>query len=255
MVHGSNGAGDGASFMMPPAPGDGIFGMPQAPGDAPPLDTSVPMLAPPPEHRTAISGQPPETVDYEGGGIFSASTPGPSEEEEIGEGNVVQAQGHDFNPEVALAPPMAAPMPMVQSPPMAASMMPDVGPPPMHGGSLGQLNERGTLGFTVIAAAGGAAAGLYYGGVWGALAGSLFGGAAVSAYRAMKHVKDGTEPSDKEAITSGTYAVGAAAIGGVIWAKLVEPGAGYARNAPRRKKQAKNVLENADACDIRPVGP
>jgi hypothetical protein len=255
MAHGSNGAGDGGVFMMPPAPGDGIFGMPQAPGEAPMLDTKVPMLAPPPEHRTAISGHPPETIDYEGGGIFSASTPGPAEEELAEGGGVVdQPQGYDFNPEAALAPPMA-PSPMMTMPPMAAPMMPDVGPPPMHGGSLGQLNDRGTLGFTVIAAAGGAAAGLYYGGAWGALAGSLFGGAAVSAYRAFKHVKDGTETSDKEAITSGTYAVGAAAIGGVIWAKLVEPSSGYARNAPRRKRQVKDVLENADACGIRPVGP
>jgi hypothetical protein len=212
------------------------------------------MLPPPPEHQTAASGPPPETIDYEGGGIFSASTPGPAEDEPTEDGEVAQQpRGHDFNPEVALAPPMAGPM--VHAPPMAAPMMPDVGPPLTHGGVLGQLNERGTLGFTVIAAAGGAAAGLYYGGVWGALAGSLFGGAAVSAYRAFKHVKDGTETADKEAITSGTYAVGAAAIGGVIWAKLVEPGAGYVRNAPRRKKQTKDVLENADACDIRPVGP
>ena len=44
-------------------------------------------------------------------------------------------------------------------------------------------------------------------------------------------------------------------IGGVIWAKLVEPQAGYARNKPRRKKQRKDVLENADACSIRSVGP
>jgi hypothetical protein len=258
MVNGSNGAGDGASFLMPPAPGDGIFGMPQAPGDAPILDTKVPMLPPPPEHRTAAPGPPPETVGYEGGGIFAVSTPGPAEEDLTEEGQPAsQSQGYDFNPEVALAPPMAAMSPtMMQAPPMAAPAMPDIGPPPTHGGVLGQVDQgRGTLGYTVIAAAGGAAAGLYYGGVWGALAGSLFGGAAVSAFRALKHVKDGTDQSDKEAVTSGTYAVGAAAIGGVIWAKLVEPQAGYARNKPRRKKQSRDVLENADACSIRPVGP
>ena len=255
MVHGSNGAGDGASFMMPPAPGDGIFGMPAAPGEAPVLDTKAPMLPPPPEHRTPSPGPPPETVDYEGGGIFSVSTPEPAEEDLEERPTAGQLQASDFNPEVALVPPVA-PAPMMQAPPMAAPMMPDVGLPPMHGGVLGQVDQdRGTLGFTIIAAAGGAAAGLYYGGAWGALAGSLFGGAAVSAYRALKHVKDGTDESDKEAIASGTYAVGAAAIGGVIWTKLVEPGAGYARNAPRRKKQVKNVLENADACGIRPVGP
>lgn len=259
MVHGSNGAGGGgASFMMPPAPGDGIFGMPQAPGEAPVLDTRVPLLAPPPEHRTLSPGPPPATVDYEGGGIFSVSTPGPAEDELAEDGSPAEKpMGYDFNPEVAMAtPPGPMAAPMMHAPPMAAPMMPDIGPPPTHGGVLGQDDQgRGTLGFTVIAAAGGAAAGLYYGGVWGALAGSLFGGAAVSAYRALKHVKDGTEESDKEAITSGTYAVGAAAIGGAIWAKLVEPGAGYAKNRPRRKKQTKDVLENADACGIRPVGP
>jgi len=157
------------------------------------------------------------------------------------------------------APMMQAPMtqaPMMQAPPMAAPYMPDVGPPPTQGGVLGSLQEdKGNLGMTMIAAAGGAGVGLYYGGVWGAIAGSLFGGAAVSVYRALKHVKDGTPESDKEAVTSGTYAVGAAAAGGIIWAKLVQPGAGYARNKPRRKKQHEDVLENPDACSIRPVGP
>lgn len=263
MVNGPNGAGDGASFVMPPAPGDGIFGMPRAPGDAPILDTTVPMLAPPVEHRTAAPGPPPETVTYEGGGIFPAGALGPAEEELTAEGEPVRKpQGYDFNPEVALAPPMAAmsPMaamnPMMHAPPMAAPGMPDIGPPPTHGGVLGQVDQaRGTLGYTVIAAAGGAAVGLYYGGTWGALAGSLFGGAVVSAYRAAKHVKDGTADSDKEAITSGTYAVGAAAIGGVIWAKLVGTQSRFAHNAPRRKKRTKNVVENPDACSIRSVGP
>ena len=165
MVHGSNGAGDGASFATPPAPGDGIFGMPHAPGEPPPLDTRSPMLPMPAEHRTAAPGPPPETVQYEGGGIFAASTPGPADQElSETERDPLRAQGSDFNPEVALPAPMhagAAPMPpavmqlpapMMQSVPMAAPMMPDVGAPPVHGGVLGQAeSSRGTLGFTVIA--------------------------------------------------------------------------------------------------------
>jgi hypothetical protein len=127
---------------------------------------------------------------------------------------------------------------------------------PIHG-AMGDLDQdRGMLGYTLIAAAGGAAAGMYYGGAWGALAGSLFGGAIISAYRAASSMKEGTDDGDKEAITSGTYAVGAAAIGGVIWAKLVGPRSGYARNTSRRrKKQSSCATENPDACDIRPVGP
>lgn len=266
MAHGSNGAGGGASFMMPPAPGDGIFGMPQAPGEPPILDQRVPMLAAPPEHRTPAPGPPPETVDYEGGGIFSASTPGPADEglEEIEERN--KTKGYDFNPEAVrgMSSPMTDPSflgsgtrlaPMMFSAPSGMAMAPTAGPDTIRGDAFGEDVGGGTIGLTVVAVAGGAAAGMYYGGAWGALAGSLFGGAAVSTIRALKHVKDGTESSDKEAITSGTYAVGAAAIGGVIWAKLVQPGAGYVKNKPKREIKATDVVKNPDSCDIRPVGP
>lgn len=221
--------------------------MPQALGEAPMLDNLRPAPQPPLEHQSSASSVP-QTVDYEGGGIFASSTPGPAEEQLPEEAEIDRPRGYDFGPSVA-SPPM---MSSAHAPPMAAPGMPDIGPPPTMGGSLGQVADRGTLGFTVIAAAGGAIAGYYYGGGWGALAGSLFGGATVSAFRAAKHVKEGSPESDKEAITSGTYAVGAAAIGGVIWAKLVQA---ETRAKPNKSKKKTAALTNPDECDIRPVGP
>jgi hypothetical protein len=218
------------------------------------LDTLAPLSAPPIEHQTSYGQPPPATVHYEGGGIFAEATPGPADSGAVGESDPSPAApGHDFGPN--MAGPMSPGAPMMVAPPMAAPGMPDIGPPPTHGGVFGATTDRGTLGFTLVAAVGGAAAGGYYGGAWGALAGSLFGGAAVSAYRAMSHVKDGTPDADKEAITSGTYAVGAGVIGGVIWAKLVEPRERMTANKPRRKSRVSRALENPDDCDIRPVGP
>jgi len=253
MADSSNGMGNGASFMMPPAPGDGFF--PQAPGEAPVLDTRNMLPAPPMEHQTPAPAPVPTTAEYEGGGIFASSTPGPAEEELAREEETGsrKSQGYDFGPSIAMDPAVMSPAPMPG--PVVIQSSPPVAPlgPELTRSGLGQTVDRGTLGLSVIAVAGGAALGLYYGGGWGALAGSLFGGAAVGAYRAATHVKQGTPESDKEAIASGTAAVGAAAIGGVIWAKLVE--ARLTPNIPQQKKQHKDVLENPDTCDIRPVGP
>lgn len=208
---------------------------------------------PPVEHRTPAPPEAaPETVSYEGGGIFAAGTPGPSEESAK---PLAQKKGNDFGPN--MAGPMSPMSPM--SPmgpgsmiPMAAPGMPDVGAPPTHGGVLGQVEDKGTLGLTLVAVAGGTLVGAYYGGAYGALAGSLFGGAAVSTFRAMSHVKEGLPESDKEAAISGTYAVGATIVGGVIWAKLVQSRESTTRNPSRRKKK---YDDNPDECDIRPVGP
>jgi len=123
----------------------------------------------------------------------------------------------------------------------------------MHDGVLGATgDDKGTLGLTLIAVAGGSLAGAYYGGGYGAVAGGLAGGAAVNAFRAFSHVKQGLPESDKEAAVSGTYAVGAGVVAGVIWAKLVEP-----RSATANPKRNKNddTSWDSDDCDIRPVGP
>lgn len=237
---------------LPPATGEGIFGAPAYPGQAPILDdlSSAPDM-PREHHALAPPGAAPETVSYEGGGIFQAQTPGPSDlsgshrEEE-------RPQGQDFGPSAAPMPPM------MMMPPMAAPGMPDIGPPPMHGGVLGQEPApKHNLGLTLIVAALGVAGGWRYGGPYGGLAGGLFGGAAVNAFRAFKAVQVGLPDSDKEAAISGTYAVGAGVIGAVIWAKLVEP----KKMTPNTKPSKGDLVDfdeymsNRDTCDIREVGP
>lgn len=246
-------AGEGSpSFgQMPPAPGEGIFGAPPYPGAAPTLD-GLPS-APSPEHRSlAPAGSAPETVSYQGGGIFADQTPGSADASQK-KGGAPQPVGYDYGPSAASSqPPMVAP-------PMAAPQMPDIGPPPMHGGVLGQEPESShNLGASLIMVALGAAGGAYYGGAYGALAGGLFGGAAVNAYRAFGAVQVGASETDREAAVSGTYAVGAGVLGAVLWAKMVQPRKAMTPNSKSSKSgpiDFDEYMANRDDCEIRKVGP
>lgn len=244
------GEGPPSFDAMPPAPGDGIFGAPPYPGAAPVLDD---LSSAPSEHQAlAPSGAAPQTVSYEGGGIFAAQTPGAADIAHD-RGGAPQPVGYDFGPSAAAGPP-----PMMM-PPMAAPQMPDIGPPPMHNGVLGQEPKPPhNLGISLIMVALGAAGGAYYGGAYGALAGGLFGGAAVNAYRAFGAVQVGAPETDREAAVSGTYAVGAGVLGAVLWAKMVQPRKAMTPN----KKSGRDgpidfddYISNRDDCDIRKVGP
>lgn len=245
--------------------------MPQSPGEH---------LAPP--------GAAPATVHYEGGGIFAAQTPGPALNNEPADD---QARGSDFGPpgfDMSGPPPpflsmSPAPMPM----PISAAPPRGTGPmnppyfvgPEMYGpdgypimpGSMAPMGampqEYGhMLGLSLIGVALGAAVGTYYGGVYGGLAGSLFGGAALNAYRAFSYFKEGTEDADKEAKVSGTYALGASALGAVIWHQLVHQKGIKGARANRKKEEddsddgddagdEDDYVDNSEKCPIRPVGP
>lgn len=254
--------------MLPPAPGDGIFTGPAAVDDDPWMQ---PAPRPPMEHQTeARSHMIPSAANYEGGGIFASLTPGPSEgppPKRPGEPEDQKERGLDFGPNmgVPMSPPMM-PHPAIPHPAMGP-MGPHHMPPPqfmpgqrMQGAPLGQTDQtgHGTLGLSLVAVALGGLAGGYYGGLYGALAGGLFGGAAVNGYRAFAEFKKGDVDADKEAAVSGTYAVGATIIGAVIWAKLVEPRTGFTLNASDGEEEDSDndkASANADACNVRPVGP
>lgn len=209
----------GPQLYLPPASDD--WDLPDDPGS---FTTNVAsMVGPPPtfpdEHQTSVPETfVPEATKYRGGGIF-ADVVGPAQQtgaEPWRPEKHTPGRGLDY-----------APMAM---PPMAAPGMPDVGAPPMMTGifddSMGDIEHEPahTLGLSVLAVAVGAVAGVRYGGLYGGVAGSLFAGAAVNAYRAFVHFKEGTEESDQEAKISGTYAVGAAVLGAVLWTKLASKG-------------------------------
>jgi hypothetical protein len=86
------------------------------------------------------------------------------------------------------------------------------------------------LGIITLAVGIGAASGVYYGGPFGAVAGSLFGGAVANAYKAAMAYRMGTPDGDAEAKVSATYAVLAAALGGWVAYKFAKPRAGYEQN-------------------------
>jgi hypothetical protein len=106
-------------------------------------------------------------------------------------------------------------------------------------------------GLAILLAGGGAAVGYTQGGAYGALAGSLFGGSAVNAYRAFKFYMDGSEGGAKEAIVSGTYALVAVAAGGFLWYKFVHEKKHEAIKNPECDKD----LMGSNPCGIRRAGP
>jgi len=93
--------------------------------------------------------------------------------------------------------------------------------------------------------------GYRYGGVWGGLAGSFFGGSALNGYRAAAYAWEGNQQSDHEAIVSGTYALLAAGIGGYIaYRTHTSSGAPVRVNPSEREESRENSRRS---CGIRPV--
>lgn len=73
------------------------------------------------------------------------------------------------------------------------------------------------LGLSTVLLATGAVVGIRFGGFYGGVAGSLFGGAAMNAIRAYRTSASGTPEGKTEALISGTYAVVSACLGGYLW--------------------------------------
>lgn len=108
-------------------------------------------------------------------------------------------------------PPPASPEPPASHPPPAAHPTREMPPHAMVNPAAPQPMALGTsqaheLGATTLVVGIGTLLGTRYAGLYGALAGSLFGGALVNAWRAYGHLKKDTEESDREALVSGSYA-------------------------------------------------
>lgn len=128
--------------------------------------------------------------------------------------------------------------PLLDSPPQQQRQLPPAPgegplpwpPPPgaIRGASAGfgmrgmgdaeSLEQAHMLGLALIAVGAGAYAGARYAGVFGGIAGSLFGGAAVNAIRAARSVSRGSPDADHEAIVSGTFALAGAGLASyILW--------------------------------------
>ncbi len=130
-------------------------------------------------------------------------------------------------------------------------------PPMLMQRDMGTVEEvqagvaKHMVGLSILLAVGGAAVGYAKGGPYGALAGSLFGGSGVNAYRAVKFYMDGSDGGAKEAIVSGTYALVAAAAGGFLWYKFVSE---KPERVKRNPECDKDVM-GENPCGIRRAGP
>jgi hypothetical protein len=143
--------------------------------------------------------------------------------------------------------------------PMPAGYQPqlvDYNYPPMPARrSVGTVEEvqasthKHMVGLSILLAGGGAAVGYTQGGAYGAFAGSLFGGSVVNAYRAFKFYMDGSEGGAKEAVVSGTYALVAAAAGGLLWYKFVHEKPEHVKKNPTCDKD----VMGDNPCGIRRV--
>lgn len=89
---------------------------------------------------------------------------------------------------------------------------------PKHTQAIGawRQEEAHMLGLSTVTVATATVIGTRFGGLYGAIAGSLFGGAGINAMRAIKHAMVGTPEGDREALVSGTYTVVAASLGGYL---------------------------------------
>jgi hypothetical protein len=90
---------------------------------------------------------------------------------------------------------------------------------PEHTQAIGSWREHEQahmLGISTVIVATSTVIGTRFGGLYGAVAGSLFGGSALNALRAIKFAMEGTPEGDKEALVSGTYTVVAASLGGYL---------------------------------------
>jgi len=72
------------------------------------------------------------------------------------------------------------------------------------------------LGMSTLAVGIGTVAGMRWGGVYGALSGSLFAGAALNAYRALQLTMRADAASRREAAISGSYAVATGMLAGYL---------------------------------------
>lgn len=120
------------------------------------------------------------------------------------------------------------------------------------------VNSGHMLGLSILCAGIGGGLGAYFGGRWGFLAGSLFGGAAVNSFRALSYLKEGDEDADKEAVISGTYALVTTGLGIYIWVKAVsssDESTDISSEPPKMKANIDEKKENMSVvpCDIRPV--
>ncbi len=136
---------------------------------------------------------------------------------------------------------------------------------PMHAQAVGQVpymagqhEQAHTLGLSVLALAVGLTVGAKQGGLPGAFAGSLFAGAAVNAFRAFSHYKQGTPAGDKEGRISVTYGALALGSGGALWWKYVAKRDKLAANPDGPDDDDLELLptdRGGGGCGIRPVGP
>lgn len=118
-----------------------------------------------------------------------------------------------------------------------------------------EIATRGhMLGFTTLASGLGMLLGVRLGGGYGAVAGSLFAGAAVNAYRAAIYVRQGTSEAKKEAAISGTYALLAAGVGGYVLYKF-RPGAASKTATANPRDDGPSCLTKNQArnCGIRAI--
>jgi hypothetical protein len=90
---------------------------------------------------------------------------------------------------------------------------------PRHTQAIGNWQEHEQahmLGVSTVVVATSTIIGTRFGGLYGAVAGSLFGGAGLNAMRAIRYAMEGTTEGDREALVSGTYTVVAAGLGGYL---------------------------------------
>jgi len=247
----SNGV-TGPHMYLPPGDLPSMIGPDPGPPISPDVNGSVSV----PE--TSV----PKSVSYKGGGIFAEQTSGPSFKDEVSRKQSSHTGLMDPNLNLGPIQPQAPPQYMAPSPYAPPSM----GPMPgdlMPGDPMGEMpHERAhMLGLTVITVALGTAVGAKYGGVYGGIAGGVLGGTAVNAYRAFSYFREGTKEGDKEAQVSGFYTVATAALGAVIWSKMVSKVEGSSEKKFSGNKSSDDDADysgysaNPDDCEIRTVGP
>jgi len=203
-------------MSAPVIPG-GAFVLPPDPFAAPGVDPHAP---PPPQ--------------------FSAAAPAP------------QPSPGPHNAPVAASPHQSAPF--VPAQPMAARFLPGAAPTammrprPAPAVAMGRPDDEiggHLLGVSTVLVGVGSLLGIRFGGLYGGVAGALFGGAAVNAYRAIKHALAGSPEADREALISGTYALVAGGLGGYVAWKV-----DHKKATPNPRRATANAARN---CGFRPV--
>lgn len=177
-----------------------------------------------------MNGLPPDTDEYVSAATDYGAMPGAFAPPEM---DASEPQPVQYRQEHRALPPapQAQPAPShQQSAPMQFAAAYDIGstgfnvpqvpqPSQIPGLFAAEVGDQGKmLGFSTVVTALGMLIGVRLGGGYGAVAGSLFAGSAVNAYRASLFARRDGEAAKKEAVLSGTYAVLAAGLGGaVLW--------------------------------------